>query len=331
MPITLAQAGVNTINDIDFAVIDDFRRNSWLMDNMPFDDTAVPGTGTGTLGYSYVRKLTGAAAAPRAYNAEFVPGQATRQKFSVSLIPIGASFNVDRDLADIGPSGSNEVTFQMGDAMVATRERFVREFLYGDTAVDTATFDGLSKGLTGTNTELTTATNWLTPATQVAALQELDKVNVWLSKIVPSNVGSMTPGQPGAVPPGVKALLFNTLSYTQFVRLARWANMVTMTKDNFDQDIETYRGYRLIDLGDRADGATSIIPTAANVTEVFAVTLGLDAVHAASVAGKQLVRTYMPDFTTAGAVKTGEIQIGPATFVMRSTRSAAVYRNITVS
>jgi hypothetical protein len=218
----------------------------------------------------------------------------------------------------------------MADAMVATRERFVREFLYGDVATDVNTFDGLSKSLTGASTELTTATNWVTVATQVAALQELDKFNIWLSKIVPSNIGGATPGQPGGIPPGVKALLFNTVSFTQFVRLARWANMLTTTKDNFDQDIDTYRGYRLIDLGDRADGALPLIPIVANVTEVFAVSLGLDAVHAASVAGKQLVKTYMPDFTTAGAVKTGEVQIGPVTFVLRSTRAAGVYRNITV-
>lgn len=330
MPITLAQAQVNAGNDIDYRVIDDFRRNSWLMDNMTFDDTAVPATGGASLGYTYVRKTTGAAAAPRAINSEYVPGQATRAQYSVSLKPLGASFEIDRVIAELGPAGSNEIVFQMGNAMIATRERFVREWLYGDTAVDANTFDGISKALTGASTELTTATNWVTVATQVAALQELDKLDVWLSKQVASNFGSMTDGQPGSIPPGTRAILGNTLSITQLKRLGRWANMVTTTKDNFDRDIESYKGWVLVDLGDRADGSSSIIPTTANVSEIFAVSLGIDAAHAASPAGRPLVRTYMPQLDTPLAVKTGEVEMVTAA-VLKSTKSAGVYRNITVS
>jgi hypothetical protein len=330
MPITLAQAQVNTINDIDFNVIDDFRRNSWLMDNITFDDTSTPATGGSSLGYTYVRKSTGASAAPRPFNTEYVPSQATRATYSVALKPMGSSFELDRTLANIGPAATNETTFQMMEAMIAVRERFVREFLYGDTAVDAATFDGLSKALTGTSTELSTATNWATVATAVNAMLEFDKIDLWLAKMVASKVGSMTPGQPGAVPAGVRALLFNSVSLAQFRRMARFANLTTMTKDNFDQDIESYRGWRLIDLGDRADGTNPIIPITANVSEVFAVSLGLDAAHAASAAGAPLVRTYLPDFSTAGAVKLGEVELGPAAFVLRSTRCCGVYRSITV-
>lgn len=330
MPITLAQAQVNAGNDIDYRVIDDFRRNSWLMDNMTFDDTAVPATGGASLGYTYVRKTTGASAAPRAINSEYTPGQATRAQYSVSLKPLGASFEIDRVIAELGPAGSNEIVFQMGNAMIATRERFVREWLYGDTAVDANTFDGISKALTGASTELTTATNWVTVATQVAALQELDKLNIWLSKQVKSNFGSMTDGQPGSVPPGTRAILGNTLSITQLKRLADWANMLTSTKDNFDQPIDSYKGWVLVDLGDRADGSSSIIPTTANVSEIFAVSLGIDAAHAASPAGRPLVRTYMPQLDTPLAVKTGEVEMVTAA-VLKSTKSAGVYRNITVS
>jgi len=330
MPITLAQAGVNTINDIDFAVIDDFRRNSWLMNNITFDDTVVPGTGGATLGYTYVRKLTGASAAPRAINTEYTPGQATRATYSVTLKPIGASFELDRVIARLGAAGTNEVTFQMMEAMVAVRERFVREFLYGDTATNANTFDGLSKALTGASTELTTSTNWVTIATQANALLELDKIDIWLSSIVPTKVGSMTPDQPGGVPAGTRAILGNTKAITQLKRLAKWANMLTMTRNEFDQDVESYRGWALIDVGDRADGSSPIIPITSNVSEVFAVSLGLDAAHAASPGGQQLVNTYFPDWSTSGAVKLGEIELGPAAFVLKSSKACGVYRNITV-
>lgn len=330
MPVTLAQAQVNAGNDIDYRVIDDFRRNSWLMDHMTFDDTAVPATGGASLGYTYVRKTTGASAAPRAINTEYVATQANRAQYSVTLKPLGGAFEVDRVIAELGAAGSNEIAFQMGDGRVALQERFCREWLYGDTAVNADTFDGINKALTGASTELTTATNWITPATQVAALQELDKLDTLLSKVVRSNFGSGTDGMPGSVPAGTLAILGNTSSILQLRRLAKWAQMYTLTKDELGRDIEQYRNWVLIDLGDRADGSGPIIPTTANVTEVFAVALGIDAAHAASPAGRQLIRTYMPNLDGDGAVKRGEIEMVTAA-VLKSTKSAAVYRNITVT
>lgn len=330
MPITFAQAAVNMAPDLNFEVIDNFRRNSWLMDHIVFDDTVTPATGGASLTYAYVRKLTGAAAAPRAINSEYIPGKATRTQVSSSLIPMGGSYECDRVLNGLGPAQTAEIQFQQAELLIAVRERFVRELIYGDTSVDATTFNGLSKALTGSVTELTTATNWSTVATQVAAMQELDKIDIWLSSIVPSSVGSMTDGQPGSIPPGVRAILGNTRSITRLKTLIRWASQLQITKDNFDVDVDSYRGYALIDIGDRADGASPIIPIAANVTEIYAVSLGLDAVHGATAAGKPLVQVWLPDFTTAGAVKVGEVEMGPVAFVLKNSKAAGVYRNITV-
>lgn len=330
MPITLAQAAINAGNAVDYRVIDDFRRNSRFMDLMTFDDAAVPGAGGATLGYTYTRKTAGTTANPRAINSEYVPGQATRAQYSVSLKPLGAAFEVDRVIAELGPAGTTEVVFQLGQARVAVAERFVREFLYGDTAVDANTFDGVSKALTGASTELTTATNWVTPNTQALALAELDKLDKWLSKIVASNFGSMTDGMPGALPGGIKVIVGNTDSILQLRRLAKWSGLVTITQSSLGQDIVSYRGWELIDLGDRADGSGPIIPTTSNVSEIFAMSLGIDAVHAVTPAGRPLFRVYMPDMNTPDAVKRTEIEMVTAAAV-KSTKSAAVYRNITVS
>jgi hypothetical protein len=81
MPITLAQAQVNTATDVDYAVIDNLRRYSWLLDQVAFDDTATPGTGGGSLVYGYTRLTTAAPASFRALNTEYAPGQATRTPF----------------------------------------------------------------------------------------------------------------------------------------------------------------------------------------------------------------------------------------------------------
>jgi len=331
MPVTLAQAQVNTLNDVDFAVIDNLRRyGGWLLDQIVFDDCATPGTGGGTLTYGYTRLTTAAGAGFRALNTEYTPGQATRTRFTVDLKPLGGAYTIDRVLANLGPAASNEVAFQTQQLLTSIQTRFAQEVILGDTAVDSNGFDGLSKSLTGTSTELTTATNWATVATQVAANQELDKLDELLSRVVPSHTGSGDQGAPGALPPGRKCILGNTKSIFRLKALARWASLNTSTKDDLGREISTYADWVLVDLGDRADGSGPIIPITSNATDIYAVTFGLDAFHGVSVAGSPLVNNIPPDFSNSGAVKSGEIEMGPIAMVLKNTKSAAVYRNITV-
>jgi hypothetical protein len=338
MPVTLAQAQVNTQTDVDYAVIDNLRRYSWLLDQIVWDDTVTPGTGGGTLTYGYTRLTTPAAAGFRALNTEYTPGQAVRQRFSSDLKPLGGAFTVDRVLAKLGQAQTNETTFQLQQLLTATRGKFQRELILGDTAVDGNGFDGLSKSLTGTVTEKTAgymagSADWTAGAvnSQAAANVRLDEVDDWLSGIVPSHTGGGDQGAPGALPPGVKAILGNTKSITRFRALARWAALFTSTKDDLGREIERYGDWVLVDLGDREDGAAPIIPiSGTGGTDLYAATFGLDALHGASVAGTQLVNTWMPDFTTAGAVKSGEVEMGPVAMVLKNTKAAAVLRGAKV-
>ncbi|MFJ6935696.1 major capsid protein [Streptomyces sp. NPDC101132] len=333
MPITLAQAQVNTQADVDYAVIDNLRRYSWLLDQIVFDDTVTPGTAGGSLTYGYTRLVSAAPAAFRAINSEYTPGQATRQRYSVDLKPMGGSFSVDRVLANLGQSATNEVTFQMQQMETSIRTRFAQELILGDTAVDANGFDGLSKLLVGSTTERTaTVSDWTatTVVTQALAMARLDEVDEWLSTIVPSHTGGGDQGAPGALPPGVKAILGNTKSITRFKALARWAAMYTEEKDSLGRRIMSYGDWVLVDIGDRADGSAPIIPVSSSSTDLYAVTFGLDSVHAASAAGQPLVQTWLPDFSTAGAVKTGEIEMGPAALVVKNTKAAGVLRGIDV-
>ncbi|WP_060888663.1 major capsid protein [Streptomyces scabiei] len=333
MPITLAQAAVNTQADVDYAVIDNLRRYSWLLDQIVFDDTVTPGTAGGSLTYGYTRLTSAAPAAFRAINSEYVPGQATRARSTVDLKPMGGSFSVDRVLRNLGQAQTNEVTFQMQQLLTAIRTRFAQELILGDTAVDANGFDGLSKILTGTSTEKTAVVaDWTaaTVITQALAMARLDEVDEWLSSIVPSHTGGGDQGAPGALPAGVKAILGNTKSITRFKALARWAGIYTETKDDLGRHIMRYGDWVLVDLGDRADGASPIIPVSSSATDLYAVTFGLDSVHAASAAGNPLVQTWLPDFSTAGAVKTGEIEMGPAALVVKNTKAAGVLRAIDV-
>lgn len=340
MPITLAQAQVNTQNDIDYAVIDNLRRYSWLFDNIPFDDTVNPGTGGGTLTYGYTRLTAAAPAAFRQYNTEYVPAQATRQRYTVDLKPFGGAFTIDRVLANLGQAATNEVTFQMQQLLTSIPIRLQQEMILGDTAVDAAGFDGLSKALTGTSTEKTAgylagSADWTaaTVNTQALANARLDELDDFLSLIVPSHTGGGDQGVAGAVPPGTKAILGNTRSISRIRALARWASMYTSAKDDLGRQIDRYGDWVLVDLGDRYDGSTPIISTAAGtgLTDIYAVTLGMDAFHGVAMTGRPLVQTWMPDFTHAGAVKSGEVEVGPLAVALKNTRSAGVLRNVKVA
>jgi hypothetical protein len=64
---------------------------------------------------------------------------------------------------------------------------------------------------------------------------------------------------------------------------------------------------------------------------MYAVRFGMDGFHGVAMADGPLVRAWAPDFERAGAVKTGEVELGPVSVVLKRTRAAAVYRNIKVA
>jgi hypothetical protein len=350
--ITLAQAQVNVQDDVAFAVIDDLRRYSWLLDRIVFDDVVNP-TGGATLSYGYTRLTAPRTAAFRALNSEYSPSQATRQRYTVDLKPHGGAFEIDRVLANLGQPRTNEVTFQMQQLMTATQQKWQEELINGDILVDALGFDGLDKALTGTETEYDPLDNdvsvgylnWTmgTIITQALAMAALDQLDAMLSLITPSKTGGGDLGQPGALPAGEKAILGNTKLITRIRALARWAGLYTVETDSLGRKIERYGDWVLVDLGNGQLGSSPIVPiysadadeggggsTITGLTDLYAVTFGLDALHAASVANKPLVETWMPDFTVSGAVKTGEIEMGPSAMVLKSTKSCGVLRKIKV-
>lgn len=350
MAITLAMAQINARDDIDHAVIDNLRRYSWLADQIVWDDTVTPGTGGGSLTYGYTLLKTARAGAFRAINTEYTATQAEREHKTVNLKPLGGSFEVDRVLSDLGPAATNEVSFQMQQLLAGVTTTLQEQLINGDTAVNANGWDGLDKLLVGSSTEYvpdeggTEIADWsmATIDTQAKANQRLDQLDEWLSSIVPSRIGSGDAAAPGAVPPGVKAIVGNTRSIARLRALARWASMYTSAKDDLGRQVERYGEWVLVDAGDTATGAGPIVPietrsvgeTPANVdglTDLYAVTFGLDSFHGATVAGRPFVRTWLPDFSTAGAVKVGELEMGPAAAVLKNTRSCGVFRNVKVA
>jgi hypothetical protein len=337
MPVTLAQAKLNTTDDLDVQIIDEFTKNSDVLNRITFDDV-VSGAGNGaTLTYGYTRQITQRAAAFRAINAEYSPLETTKQRYTVDLKPLGGSFQIDRVLNRVAAQA--ETAFQMRELLKAASAKFNDEFFNGDVTVDANGFDGLSKTLTGSSTEYLPLSNGVTTGyldwtgsamdTQLEALQALEHIDAWLG---------LLDGRPDALylPRKLRA---------KFKLVASLAGMYSIETNQVGTVFGAYDGIPLIDPGTRSGLATDVLllntrdadaggagGNITNLADIYAVRFGLDAVHGVAMGdGQPLVNKWLPDFSTAGAVKTGEAELGPAAIVVKATKSAGVFRNIKVA
>lgn len=336
MPVTLAQAKLNVTDAVDLQIIDEFQKSSDVLNRLTFE-SAVSGAGNGaTLTYSYTRQATQRGAAFRAINAEYTPTEATKVRASVDLKPLGGSFQVDRVLDAVGQAA--ETAFQMRELLKATTARFADAFFNGDSAGagDLANgFDGLNKILTGTTTEYLPLANgattgyrdWAGVDTKAEAIAELEAIDEWLSLL------DSTPD----------VIYGNKTVLARFKRLAMWSDQYEKSVDGFGRPQMLYNGIPLVDPKTVAGANTEVLPLRSadtdgggaggvitNLADLYAVRFGLDGVHGVNMVGQPLVRNWLPDFSTAGAVKTGEAEMNPVAIVLKKTKAAGVFRNIKV-
>lgn len=428
MPVSLAQAALNTQDDLDMMVIDEFRKSSAILDTLDFHDAVNPSGGGSTLTYGYHRVLTERGAAFRAINSEYSAEEATKERITTDLKPLGGAFEIDRVLAQVARGA--EVSFQMSQVIKSTSTKFQDEVINGDVGVDANGFDGLDKALTGSDTELggpADITDWTdldTSGYQAA----LDRIDEWLM---------LLDGEPTAI-------IGNRWSIAKLTAIARRANQyVSRPVEGLSGPagrpiVRRFFGENtlLIDAGEKAgtnrlivpvydpdnaawtidvdangtaDGGTytlivtvagdseetaaiahdandgaiedaievlsnvgagnvsvssavatfdgdlagidvvvavgdqSVTESAAPIdvevtesavsggfTDLYAVRFAMDGFHGVTVSGQSMVNTWLPDFERAGAVKTGEVEMGPVTVALKSQKSAAVLRRIQV-
>lgn len=315
MPVTLEQARLTTTDAIDLAVIDEFRRSP-LLDLITFDDAAVAPTGGNTFTYGYTRLVTPSGAAFRAINSEYAPNEATIERHSVDLKVLGGSYQIDRVIADVGTGTASQVALQMNQKIAATREEFSNAVINGDSGTNPDSFDGLSKALAGTSTEISTGTyDWSGEMSDSAAwgiVEALDDI-----------VGHLD-GRPTAI-------IGNTLAINKIKASLRRTNQYTQTIGPLGDVRDQFGSTILVDAGTRAGSGEAIIPVEGGLTDLYAVRLGLDGFHGISTRGGSIIRQWQPDFTSAGAVKTGEVELGPVALALKATKAAAVARGVQLS
>lgn len=332
MAVSLAESKNNATEDYDPAVIDEFRKNSGILDSLLFDDAVSPTGGGGTLDYGYRRLKTQPTADTRAYGNEYTSANVTTQKHSITLAVMGGSFDIDRVLAKLGPAASSDVALNIEQKAKAASAKFTNEIINGDVASDANGFDGLDKALTGSDTEFraTVKTDWSNFSANETVHTALDDLDEWLS---------MLDGAPTAIVGNAKAL-------ARVRAAARRAGMYTLNpvdglvgQNGRPIERETYGNIVFLDAGAKPGTNDPIIPvetrtletvSETGITDLYAYRVGLNGFHGVSTVGGQLVQTWLPDFTTAGAVKKGEVELGPVGVALKATKAASVFRNIKV-
>lgn len=313
MAVTLEQAAQNATSDVDVSVIDEFR-TSTLMNQLVFDDVVNPAGGGATMSYSYRRLATLGTAAFRAVNTEYAPTEATTTRHTSDLKILGGSFQIDRVLARVGAAATGEVNLQMSQKIRAAQATFSDAVINGDTAADEDSFDGLSKALAGTDTEVAGGIDWSTVMDEAKSFQVLDDLDELLA---------LMDGEP-------TLLMSNSKVLAKIRAAARRSSMYVREPGPGRSSLERYGNTLLYDAGKKAGTNEDIIPVDDGASDLYAVRIGLDGFHGVSTAGGQLVQTWLPDFSRAGAVKTGEVEMGPVSVVLKATKAAAVARNISV-
>ena len=315
MAVTLAQAKLNVQDDIQAGIIDEFAKSSYLLNNIPFDDVVSPLGGGATMTYGYTRLVTQPTAAFRAVNEEYTPQEVKKQRYTVDLKIFGGAFEIDRIIAGMGGI-VDEVQLQAAQKAKAASALFCDTVINGDSATNAKAFDGLDVALTGTDTEVTTtadlSTSALVTTNYMAFLDEFDE---FLSNL------NGTPD----------ALLMNSKMAAKMRAVARRAGMYQTTQDAYGRTVEQYGGIPFVDLGAKPGSNDPIVGiTAAGKTDIYAVRFGLDAFHAISMAGQPPVRMWLPDFSTAGAVKKGEVEM-TAAVALKTSKSCGVFRQVKIS
>lgn len=318
MPVTLAEARKNVQDDLQMGVIDEFRKSNWILDHITFDDCVSPTGGGATPTYAYTRLLTQPTAAFRAINTEYTPSEVTKQRHTVDIKVFGGSYEIDRVIADMGGIVS-EVQLQQSQKIKAAQALFNDTFINGDSATNANAFDGLDKAVTGSSTEFNASGSAIDLSTSAAITSNYQEFLDMLDEFL-----MMLDGTPSF-------LAGNTKMIAKLRACARRASMYQVTKNDWGQQVESYGNIPFVDMLAKPGTNTDVIATdgTAGTTSLYAGRLGLDGLHAVSFAGVAPVKTWLPDYSTAGAVKKGEVEMNAA-IVLKATKAAGVFRKIKV-
>lgn len=323
-------------------VIETFIRESEILELLPFDNAVSPSGKGSTLIYGYTQTKAPSKAAFRAIGSEYTPSEATIKDLSVKLKIFGGSFQIDRVIKSIEGKLEN-MDRQLSEKIKAAVGLFHDTMINGDSASNDLAFDGLDKFLVGTSTEFNTDT-YIDLSTIDKVKANADEFYEMLLKLINAT--------------GADALLVNEGAKTKIQTVARILGYKTESEEAFGRTITSIGEgkVRLIDLknkydvsGDADNPTVTENPiigvksrtfgaseeedpgtTVTGLTDIYAVKFDIDkGFCGVTITGDKAIDTYLPDFTTPGAVKTGEVEM-VAAVALKDTHGAGVLRNVKI-
>ena len=324
MAITLAEAKVGMADKVDQMVVDEFRRDSFLLDRLVFDDAVSPGTGGSTMTYGYMQLKTPSTAARRDINTEYTNNEAKREKKTADLDIFGGSFKVDRVIQST--SGAvNEIDFQMKQKIKAASNLFHYLVVNGSTnggkGFVQCKFDGIRKLLSGTSTEKSAEAIDLTTAENIDKYMYSFalKINKWLQTM--------------AERPDMLLMNGDMLAVMQYI--GQKMGYFSREKNDFGHEVVSYRGIAMVDAGRYYDGTAEQecveTDSGTGLGSMIGLKIGLEAFHGiCPVDTKAFIKSYLPDLHAPGAVKTGEAEM-VAGVVLKNTKMSGILKDIKIA
>ena len=142
MAVTLAQAALLSENDLQRGVIETFVQESPVLDRLPLMN--IEGNA-----YAYNEEATLPGVAFRSVNEAYVESTGTVNQKTESLVILGGDADVDRFIVQTRGNLNDQRAIQTRLKVKAASYKFQDTFFNGDVTVDTKSFDGLKKRLTG--------------------------------------------------------------------------------------------------------------------------------------------------------------------------------------
>lgn len=142
MAVTLAQAALLSQNDLQRGVIETFVQESPVLDRLPL--MSIEGNA-----YAYNKEATLPGVAFRSVNEAYTESTGTVVQATESLVILGGDADVDRFIVQTRGDLNDQRAVQTRLKVKAASYKYQDTFFNGDVTVDTKSFDGLKKRLTG--------------------------------------------------------------------------------------------------------------------------------------------------------------------------------------
>lgn len=312
--VSLDQAHlVDGLTDVDRNVIVEAVQNDYFFGTLPFHMAAAR-TGLGSAWtYSYLRETTLATAGFRALGSNYTSQVAEVEEENVKCKVLGGDFTIDRALGAISPE---EIAYQMSAKVRAAKAAFTNAVINGDSDGGTNAFDGLSKILTGTSTEVdASAWDWSAVTSTTEALALLGQVDEVVDSVVGDN----------------KVIVGNSKTLAKINQAALMVGYRTASEDAAGRRIKEWNGVPFVDLGNVPSSGSAIVPVTSGASDLYVVSLSNDGFHAVAPSAYPVpVRTWLPEFKGGEVNAKGTVEM-VAAVVLKRTNAAAVARDITVS